>query len=298
MSVSLSLTAQAQEKIRVVTTIPDLAEAARTIGGNRVEVESLLKGTEDAHFLDALPTFIRTVANADVVCVIGLELEVGWMPKVLSKSAKAKVQPGGSGYCETGKAVSAIGKPTGPIDRSQGDVHPSGNPHFNLNPKALAQSASVIADTLIKARPEFSAEFTAGLKKFEAQMNALHTNVQKKLKTAQEKAGAQAAGIEYHKEFSYFFAAYGLNLLGSIEEKPGIPPSAAHLADVAQRAKAAQVKLALSPFYGPEKHLKKFSEISGIPYRKLPTMVQVMDAKLDSIEKVQNYIADTIIQNL
>ncbi len=293
-----SLVAKAQEKIHVVTTIPDLAEAAKVIGGSRVEVESLLAGTEDLHFLDALPNFIRTVANADVVCVVGLEVEVAWMPKVLSKSANAKVQPGGNGYCDTGRAISALEKPTGPVDRSMGDVHPSGNPHFNLSPKTLAQGARVISEALIRAKPEFSEEFRAGLKNFETQMNSLHLSIEKKLMAAKERSKFQPVAVEYHKEFSYFFEAYGLKSFGSIEEKPGVPPSAARLASVALGAKAAKVKLAISALYSPEKHLAKFAEMSGIPYQKLPTMVQPKDSKFNSIDKVQNHIADTIIQSL
>ena len=119
-------------KVNVITTTTDLQWLTKQIGGDKVKVESLLNGTEDPHYLDAMPHFISKVANADMFCLIGLDLEVGWAPKILSRSGNKKVQPGGKGYCETGKTIKALNIPTGRIDRSQGDIHPQGNPHYHL----------------------------------------------------------------------------------------------------------------------------------------------------------------------
>lgn len=276
------------EKLKVITTLPDLAEVARVVGGDKVSVDSLLKGTEDAHFLDAIPTYIRMVANADVVCSMGLELEVGWLPKILEKSSNAKIQPGGQGYCETGTAVVALEKPSVPMDRSMGDVHAHGNPHFNLSPKALSEAAVVVEAVLSKSQPSSATEFKKGLKKFQDQMKALKEKTAAKIKN-------RPSVIEYHKEFTYFFDSYGLKSVGSIEDKPGVPPSGIRLANIAKQAKDAKVCLAFAALYTPENQLKKFSEISGIAYKKMPSMVQKDNEAYNTIEKLHSALADALI---
>lgn len=286
---------EAAEKLKVITTLPDLAEVVRVVGGDQVDVDSLLKGTEDAHFLDAVPTFIRLVANADIVCSMGLELEVGWLPKILEKSGNAKVQADGVGFCETGKSVSTLEKPEANVDRSMGDIHVHGNPHFNLSPKALSDAALVVEETLSRSRPDKKDEFKKGLKKFQEQMKTLKEAMDKKLKPLQYLAKGRPMVIEYHKEFTYFFDVYGLKSFGSIEDKPGVPPSATRLADVAKRAKEAKVCMALGALYSPENQLKKFSEISGIPYKRMPAMVQKNNEQFNSIEKLQNALVEALL---
>lgn len=277
--------------LEVVTTTPDLAEVARDIGGPEVHVTSLLSGTEDPHFLEASPAFVLKVARADAVCQVGLELEVGWLPRVLTKTGKAQIQPGGDGFCDTGSKVKVLDKPTGPVDRSGGDVHPSGNPHFYLSPIALAEAGEVVRDTLARLRPEKSAEFSKRFEDFRGRMRRL------KDATAVRLAKAPTV-IEYHKEYRYFLDLYGVKSIGAIEEKPGVPPSAARLATRATDAKKAGVGLALAATTNPEKNLKRFAELSGIPYAQVPAMVQVDGDKWNTIEKVQNGLADTLIKGV
>lgn len=286
----------ATSKLRVVTTLPDLAEIARDIGGDQVEVSSLLTGREDAHFQDALPTFIRLVANADIVCSMGLDLEVGWLPKVLTRSGNAKVQVGGVGHCEAGKTVTVIEKAHGPVDRSMGHVHPAGNPHFNLSPKALSEAAISITNTLSAARPNSSAAFSDRLKTFQARMTSLHARIFTKLQPAVAHSRRHPVAIEYHKEFTYFLETYGLRSIGSIEEKPGVPPSAARLARIASASREANVRVALVANYNSDQHARRFGALSGIPVEKLPTAVQAK-GETDSIEKLQDAIARAVLKH-
>src|SRR5690606_29641281 len=132
---------------------PELAWLVKQVGDEYVEAVPLLEGTENPHYVDAVPKFIAEVAGADMVVLVGLDLEVGWLPKVLSRSGNAKVQPGGKGYVEAGSAVTVLDVPQGKVDRSMGDVHPSGNPHFWLSPGALAQAAAPVTNTLIALDP-------------------------------------------------------------------------------------------------------------------------------------------------
>ncbi|HVJ64249.1 MAG TPA: metal ABC transporter substrate-binding protein [Bdellovibrionota bacterium] len=286
-SVPLALAAS---PLKVVTTLPDLAEVVREVGGAEVAVESLLRGTEDAHFTDAKPSFIVKVAGADIFCQVGLGLEVGWVPKVLSKSANAKVQSGGPGYCEAGKSVRVIDVAHGPVDRSMGDVHPQGNPHFYLAPGALAEASVEIQRVLTAQRPERAAIFAENQKRFVSRMTSLKVEIARKL------AGLSGAAFaEYHKDFGYFFKAYNLNSIGSIEEKPGVLPSAARLASVATEARTRQVRAALGTNHSPERQMKKFGELSSIRVLIVPGGVLTANERFDSIEKVQHAIADAIL---
>lgn len=258
----LAANALAVSPFKVVTTTTDLAIAAKEIGGDKIIVKPLLKGTENPHYIDAIPDFIREVADAKVVCLIGLDLEIGWLPKVLSKSGNAAVQPGGPGYCDTGTGVTVLEKPTGPVNRSMGDVHPAGNPHFTLSPVAFSEAANAIAQALARVDPGSAAFYQTNLKKFQEQLRTL----QRQLASTLPKP-ATALVMEYHREFAYFFQAYGLRSFGSLEEKPGVAPSAGRIAEIARSAQAAGVKVLIATDYTPKKALEKFSELSGIPVK-------------------------------
>jgi len=274
-------------KIKVVTTLPDIAEMVQTIGGDNVEVQSLLRGSEDAHYAEARPDYILKVNRADVVCSMGLDLEIGWLPKVLSKSGNAKVQDGGVGSCVLGKSVKPLDIPVGVVDRSLGDVHPHGNPHFNLSPEKLSEAGAEIVRVLSAAEPGKSSEFEKNYDAFKKKMNELQARLAKTVK--KEKV------MEYHKEFTYFFNAYGLESLGSLEEKPGMPPSAARIAQVAKMAKDSKVAVLFATPSAPHKVLERFHELSGVPVVIVPSHVQTTgDSSVKTIEGLQNLLVKSL----
>lgn len=261
----------AQAALKVVTTTQDLAWVAREIGGARVEVQSLLRGSENPHYATATPEFVRRASNADVLCAVGLELEVGWLPKVLARSGNAKVQTGGQGFCEAGKAVDTLEKPSGPVNRAMGDVHPQGNPHFWLSPVALSQAAGEVAQALTRADPAGEKDYAEGLKRLR---RALEQTLEENRKKIAPLLKEQPSLIEYHREFAYFAHAYGLRSVGSIEEKPGVPPSAGRIAQIARESKKAGVRIALAAPYAPSGVLERFREISGVSTVTVPTSIQ------------------------
>lgn len=287
----------AAERIKVVTTLPDFAWMVQEIGGEFVEAKALLRGTENPHYVDAVPDFIRLVADAKVVCIAGLDLEVGYMPAVLSKSGNAAVQPGGPGYCELGKAVTTLDKPTGPVDRSMGDVHPGGNPHFFLSPRSLAESSQEVVKVLSRVDAAHAAQYEKAGAAFKAKLENLGKEIKAKLEPFRAAQQGKPLLLEYHKEYAYFLAEYGLLSFGSLEEKPGMPPSAGRLATVGSSAKAAGVKLVLAADYNPEKTLARFQEISGIPPVIVPTMIQAKGAAT-SYPELQKHIADALLKAL
>lgn len=254
--------AVAFSKPKIVTTTTDLAWMAQQIAGPDAQVESLLNGSEDPHFVDARPDYIRKVSSADAVCIVGLDLEVGWMPKVLAKSGREQLQPGGKGFCETGNRIEVLEKPTGPVDRSMGDVHPSGNPHFWLSPTALAQASEEVKETLARIDPSHAESYRTRATEFKKQMKELEDAGRERFKKAGV-VGESARFFEYHREFSYFAKSFGLESLGSIEEKPGISPSAGRIASVASKAKANKIKFVLATSHASKRTLSRFEDLSG-----------------------------------
>jgi zinc/manganese transport system substrate-binding protein len=279
---------ESHSAIRAVATTPDIAWLVKRIGGKNVEVKTLAKASDDYHFLEARPDFILAVNRAQVVCRVGADLEIGWIPKILEKAANSKVMGGGSGDCELSRAVSILDKPTGPIDRSMGDVHPSGNPHFWLSPLEMSNAAIEVEEKLAASEPELASEFAANRAKEE--LKALHAKIKTLLKPLSGKTV-----IEYHKDFGYFNHAYGIKSLGSIEEVPGVSPSAARLGKISLEAKRANVIIALSSTHSSKSALKKFQELSGVKVVALETSLSD-STNPDAYADWQNKIAEQLLK--
>ncbi|HYX36989.1 MAG TPA: metal ABC transporter substrate-binding protein [Oligoflexus sp.] len=292
-----SVSAWAADRIKVITTLPDLAWMVQEIGGEFVDAKALLRGSENPHFVDAVPDFIRQVADAKVVCIAGLDLEVGYMPAILAKSGNAAVQPSGPGYCELGRSVTPLDKPTGPINRSMGDVHPMGNPHYFLSPSRLAEASQEAVKALSRVDPTHAAHYEKAGTTFKSRMEGLSQEIKARLEPFRAAQKGQPILIEYHKEYAYFLAEYGILSFGSIEEKPGVPPSAGRLAEIGGSAKNAGVKVALGAEYNPSKTLQRFQEISGITTVIVPTMIQ-SKGPVTSYAALQKHIADALLHAL
>lgn len=276
--------------LRVITTLPDFVEVVQAVGGPFVQVESLLDGSQDPHFVDAVPSYISKVARADVLCAVGLDLEVGWLPKVLDKSANTKLQKGGVGFCDLSARVNVLERATGKVDRSMGDIHAEGNPHYNLSPTALGQAALEVQRVLSVLEPAQKELFKKNTEAFILKMKTLRASVLQKLKPLQGKNL-----LQYHKEFSYFFHEYGLKDIGALEEKSGVPPSAARIAQVSKQAQQDKVLLLLASNQAPLNSVKKFKELSSISFLQIPVGVQPTAENFKSIEKLQGYIAGALL---
>src|SRR5574337_1385956 len=142
------------EPIQVCATVPDLGSLAREVGGNQISVTVLAKGTEDAHFIEAKPSFIKALSQCDLYIQVGLDLEIGWAPVLLQNARNAAILPGGRGYLDASRVITPLEVPTGPVDRSMGDIHPLGNPHYLSDPVNGLKVARLIRDTLVALRPE------------------------------------------------------------------------------------------------------------------------------------------------
>ncbi len=229
------VTATAQAKLNVVATTPDLAAIARDIGGEKIEITTLAKPTEDPHFVDAKPSFIVKLNRADVLIEGGAELEIGWLPPLLAGARNAKLAPDAPGYIRCNEGIQMLEVPA-TLDRSKGDIHAAGNPHFVVDPENAKIIARHIADSFCKSDAKSCDAFRANLKKFTDALEAKLAAWQKQLEPFK---GQQV--VAYHNSWPYFGNRFGLKIDLFLEPKPGIPPTPAHLAEVITKMKADNV---------------------------------------------------------
>ena len=236
----LASPAAAQEKLQVVTTIETFADLARRVGGDRVEVQALSHGYQDPHFVEAKPNLMVMLNRADLLVRVGLDLEIGWLPPLVVGSRNERIQLGQQGDLDLSTVIDPLDVPTTKVDRSQGDIHPMGNPHYWLPPVNAVRCAKGIRDRLQQLRPQDRAYFDAQFKQF---VNELKAAAVRWEAIAQPVAGLKI--VTYHKSWSYVSKWLHLEEVGYIENRPGIPPSPAHLAQLIQTMRTEGAKVVL-----------------------------------------------------
>jgi zinc/manganese transport system substrate-binding protein len=235
-------TASAQ-RIRVITTIPDLADITKQIGKELVEVESLTRGVEFMHAVPVKPSFVPKLNRTDVLVVMGLDLESSWLPALLEVAGNPKILPGQTGHIDCSAGVNVMEVPK-TLDRAQGDVHPRGNPHYNLDPLNGRIIARNIAEGLSRNYPQHKGTFENNLNAYVAELSK-----------AMARWEAMAAPLKdvkvvaYHQDWSYFANRFGMQIIGNIEAKPGIEPTPNHLVSLAQRMQQEKAQIII---YGPQ----------------------------------------------
>ena len=235
--------ASASAQIRVVATTPDLGSVAKEIGGDKVSVVALAKPTEDPHYVDAKPSHIVTLNRADALIEGGAELELGWLPPLLENSRNSKISAGAPGRIVASEGIKLLEIPTS-FDRSKGDVHSLGNPHFMIDPVSVRIIARNIANHFAQIDPKNASTYNGNLGRFNSKLDAKFADWQKQLAPYR---GARI--VTYHKDFIYLADRFGLNIVGELEPKPGIAPSPAHLAQVIGKMRATNAKVILvQPF--------------------------------------------------
>jgi zinc/manganese transport system substrate-binding protein len=252
------------KKLNVVTTTPDLAALAREIGGDAVDVKALAKPTEDPHFVDAKPSHLVTLNRADVLIEGGAELELGWLPPLLDNARNDKIAPGAPGRIVASQGISMLEVPA-TFDRSKGDVHSLGNPHFLVDPVDVKLVAANIADHFTQVAPASAELFKANLKRFDDRIDRELVEWQKLLAPYR---GAKI--VTYHKDFVYFAARFGLEIVGELEPKPGIAPSPAHLAKVISAMQSTKARVVLVQPYQNRKTAETVARQTGAAVLDMP----------------------------
>jgi ABC-type Zn uptake system ZnuABC Zn-binding protein ZnuA len=257
-----------QAKLNVVATLPDFGAIAEAIGGDKVKVTVIARGTEDPHFVDARPSFIRALNQADVLVEGGAELEIGWLPPLVSSARNAKILADAPGHLVLSRFIRLLEVPTGPVDRSMGDIHPLGNPHYWFDPANGKAIANALAETFQRVDAANAAYYQQNLKTFN---DRLDKKIAEWTKLMEPYRGTKV--VTYHKSYDYFLQRFGLELVGTLEPKPGIEPSPTYLNGLIPRLKAAGVKLVLVEVFRPRKTPEYVTQAIGAKLLVLPEKV-------------------------
>jgi zinc/manganese transport system substrate-binding protein len=252
----------------VVSSIPTLGSLAKEVGGKRVEVESLGKGYQDPHFVEPKPNLMLVLNRADLLLHVGLELEIGWLPPLVLGSRNPKIQPGELGNLDCSRAIPVLDIPTTKVDRSMGDIHPQGNPHYWLPPANAKIIAREIEQRLEQLDPEGRADYQKNLAAFNARVDA-------KLKEWSPQVARMKGTkiVTYHKSWTYVSQWLGMEEIGYVEPKPGIPPDPQHLARLISVMKQDAVKLLLVEDFYNKSVASLVAQKAGAKLLTLPTDV-------------------------
>jgi zinc/manganese transport system substrate-binding protein len=257
----------AHAAVNVLGCEPEWAALAIEIGGDKVRASSATSALQDPHRIEARPSLIARTRNADLLICTGLELETGWLPILLQQSGNPKIEPGQPGYLEAGTLVPRLEVPTR-LDRGEGDIHAAGNPHIQQDPRNIARVADALVQRLSQIDAANAAFYQARHKDFSARWNAAIRKW--------EQQGAPLKGVavvEHHKNMEYLLNWLGMRRAGTLEPKPGLEPSAAHLSELVNQLQRAPAKMVLRAAYQDGRASQWLSEQAHIPAVVLPFTV-------------------------
>lgn len=255
----LALSTPAQARLDVVTTLPDLAALAREVGGDAVQVTALVATTQDPHYVDPRPSYVLALNQAALVVVNGLELESAWLDPLLLQARNPAILKGGSGYVDASTAVARLEVPAS-IDRSQGDIHPGGNPHYLFDPRAGAAVAGLLAQRFAAADPAQAAGYAERGQALQKRLLTLAAAQRARFDTL---PAERRRVVVYHQSLTYLFDWLGLQQVITVEPKPGISPDPAHTAKVLQAMKAGTIKVILQEAFYPAKISETLTKLVG-----------------------------------
>lgn len=244
-SALLSPTAAEAKKLNVVTSTTDLAALTQEVGGDKVNVESIAKGYQDPHFVEAKPSFLLKLRQADLLIAVGLQLEIGWLPPLITQSGNPRIQVGAPGYLDASQFAEILEIPQGTVTRAEGDVHPLGNPHYWLDPDNGRRIARGIANKLADLDPADGVFFQQSFQDFEKRLLAAEQKWDAEMKPYR---GRKV--VTYHRSLPNFAKHFGLDVIGYVEPRPGIPPTPSHTLELIQLMKRENCKIILvEPYF-------------------------------------------------
>lgn len=279
--------APAAAALKVVATLQDLGEVARVVGGDAVEVTVLCPGPTDPHYLPAKPSLARSLGKADLLLYNGLELEVGWLPSLIKKARNPRVRPGAAGELDCSAALqNVLDVPEGPVDRGLGDIHPLGNPHYTLDPLAMAEVAHIVAHRLADLDPERADGYAARAEAFAADLHA-------RVPAWREAAAAVRGGhvLLYHQTWTYLVHWLGLDVYGEIEHRPGIAPSPKHVQGVIEQGRTLGDVIVVAATWSHLDVARQTAERIGAPLAVLPASTGAEDGVDTYVELIDTIVA-------
>ncbi|MCE9667222.1 metal ABC transporter substrate-binding protein [Myxococcus stipitatus] len=281
--------APARAALNVVTTVPDLAALTKAVGGQHVDVQSMALGSQDPHRVDAKPSLALALNRADLLVCVGLDLEIGWLPNLLTGSRNPRIQVGSPGYLNASQFVRVLEIPPGKVDRSEGDVHPGGNPHYLYDPRQGAAVARGIAERLAQLDAKHAADYRANAAKLTAEIDKARADWEKRL------AGLRGAPvIAFHKTTAYLADWLGFEPIAFLEPKPGIPPNPSHVAGVLVLSRQRKARMVLIESYYNDREAKMLANMipaplvtlhGGTDFRAGETYIQHINEMVGGLEK-------------
>lgn len=265
--------------LEVVATSPSMGVLAREVGGGRIEVRVLASPEQDLHRLQAKPTMIRALRDADLVVAVGAELEIGWLPMAIDSAANPRLQPGQPGYFEAAAQVDLLDA-GGPADRALGDVHSVGNPHVNLDPLRMAQIAAALAERLAALDP-------SGADRYREQARGFAAAVARRMVEWQARLENAPGAVLYHRDGLYLLDRFGVPLLGTLEEIPGVPPTARHIKALTEQLREGRGVILYAPYHDPRAPERLARDLGWIAHRLSlePPMDATGAGYLDHLER-------------
>ncbi len=279
--------ARAHAALRVVTTTPDLASLTRAVGGSHVDVYAIAKGSQDPHYVAAKPSYARRVNRAQLLIYNGLELEVAWLPLLIEGARNRAVTPGGAGLLDASLAVERLEIPEGEVDRSQGDIHPQGNPHYLLDPRNGALVAASIAARLRQLDPQHADDYEAGLARFTSDLGQRAEEWEQRLSSV-----GPMSLIAFHRTWSYFAEWAGVDVANYIEEKPGIPAGPRHLARLVTQMRSDGIRTVVLAHYNPARSGKSLADRGEAELLVLPASVDAFDDVREYVDLFERIVSE------
>src|SRR5258708_6581411 len=278
------------KQLKVVTTLTDLASWTQDVGGDKVEVEALAKGYQDPPFVEPKPSFLLKLRHADLLISVGLDLEIGWLPPLITQSGNSKIQPGAPGYLDASQFAEILEIPQGKLTRAEGDVHPLGNPHYWLDPDNGRRIAKGITAKLSELDPENAGLYQQRERDFEKRL------AETELKWAAQMAPYRGRKVvSYHRSWPNFAKHFGLDVVGYIEPRPGIPPTPSHTIELVNLMKREGIKIELiEPYFD----LKTPNSIASMTGGKVVQMMPSVGGKPEITDyfKLFDYDIGILIQ--
>lgn len=262
-----ALLTPARAEIQIVTTLPDLAALAREVGGAHVHVTALTPPGQDPHYTDPRPNLILPLARADLLIVNGLELEVGWLPPLQVAARNARIQTGAEGYFDASTVVTRLAIPHGPIDRAMGDIHPGGNPHYTFDPRAARPITAAIATHLARLDPKNATHYQARARAYD---DRLATFAAAQTARFASLPPARRRVITYHPSLTYLLDWLTLTQAITLEPRPGIAPTPAHVARVLEVIRREGIRVIVQESYYPRKTSDTLARLAGAEVIVLP----------------------------
>ena len=289
----IALPATSQARLNIITSIPDLRSLVEYIGKDKVDVTSIARGHEDPHHVEPRPTFITRLARADLLFVAGMELEAPWILPLLESARNIRLTPpSGEGYIDCSVVITPKEVPTTRVDPSMGDVHPEGNPHYLVDPSNAVKVAELIKQTLIDSDPE-NREF------YQQNYQQFRQKVLERLRVWRDKFAEVDNNrvVEYHSAWIYFSDFFGIEIVGKVESRPGIPPTGRDLARTTDLMNSQSVKVILRESFQPDRFSENIASRVGGEVVVLPAMVGAIEG-IDDYFSFMDYLVETAVAAL